>query len=63
MACQGQGYPPEAPWQRHEDVGWATLNWVDWLNNRRLLEPIGNIPPTEAEAAHYSQITAYAKAA
>ena len=34
---------------------WATLNWVDWFNNHRLLEPIGNIPPAEAEANHYSQ--------
>ena len=50
-------------WQRREDVEWATLNWVDWFNNRRLLEPIGNIPPAEAEAAYYSQITEYAKAA
>ncbi|PPU96142.1 hypothetical protein XhyaCFBP1156_16230 [Xanthomonas hyacinthi] len=35
-------------------VEWATLTWVDWFNNRRLLEPIGNIPPTEAEANYYS---------
>jgi hypothetical protein len=32
----------------------ATLEWVDWFNNRRLLEPIGNIPPAEAEASYYS---------
>jgi len=42
-------------WPRHDDVEWATLNWVDWFNHRRLLEPIGNIPPAEAEAAYYSQ--------
>ena len=30
-------------------VEFATLEWVDWFNNRRLLEPIGNIPPAEAE--------------
>ena len=42
-------------WRRREDVEWATLNWVDWFNNRRLLEPIGNIPPAEAEANYYSQ--------
>ena len=30
-------------------VEWETLKWVDWFNNRRLLEPIGNIPPAEAE--------------
>ena len=34
----------------------ATLEWVDWFNNRRLLEPIGNIPPAEAEARYYVQI-------
>ncbi|NIJ72274.1 transposase InsO family protein [Xanthomonas sp. F4] len=41
-------------WRTREEVEWATLNWVDWFNNRRLLEPIGNIPPTEAEANYYS---------
>jgi putative transposase len=50
-------------WQRREDVEWATLQWVDWFNNRRLLEPIGNIPPAEAEEAYYSQIPEYAIAA
>ena len=33
-----------------------TLEWVDWFNNRRLLEPIGNIPPTEAEANFYAAL-------
>jgi transposase InsO family protein len=37
------------PWQSLEAVEYATLEWVDWFNNRRLLEPIGNIPPAEAE--------------
>ena len=32
----------------------ATLEWVDWLNTRRLLEPIGNMPPAEAEARYYA---------
>ncbi|MEQ1713870.1 MAG: IS3 family transposase [Hyphomicrobium sp.] len=40
-------------WRTREEVEWATLTWVDWFNNRRLLEPIGNIPP--AEANYYSQ--------
>ncbi len=44
------------PWRRLEDVEFATLEWVDWFNNRRLLEPIGNIPPAEAEAHYYAQI-------
>jgi len=43
-------------WRTREEVEWATLNWVDWFNNRRLLEPIGNIPPAEAEAIYYSQV-------
>ena len=34
----------------------ATLEWVDWFNNRRLLQPIGNIPPAEAEAAFYDAL-------
>ena len=38
------------PWRSFEAVEYATLEWVDWFNNRRLPEPIGNIPPAEAEA-------------
>ena len=41
----------------------ATLEWVDWFNHRRLLEPIGNIPPAEAEAAYYRDNPEYAMAA
>ena len=37
------------PWRSFEAVEFATLEWVDWFNRRRLLEPIGNIPPAEAE--------------
>ena len=43
------------PWRSVETVEFATLEWVDWFNNRRLLEPIGNIPPAEAEARYYAQ--------
>ena len=43
------------PWRSMEAVEFATLEWVDWFNNRRLLEPIGNIPPAEAEARYYAQ--------
>jgi len=43
------------PWRSLETVELATLEWVDWFNNRRLLEPIGNIPPAEAEARFYAQ--------
>ena len=43
------------PWKNLEDVEFATLAWVDWFNNRRLLEPIGNVPPAELEQAYYRQ--------
>ena len=36
-------------------VEWETLKWVDWFNNRRLLAPIGYIPPSEAEERYYPQ--------
>jgi len=51
------------PWRSMEAVEYATLEWVDWFNNRRLLEPIGNIPPAEAEAAYYAQIEGFAMVA
>ena len=44
------------PWRSLEAVELATLEWVDWFNNRRLLEPIGNIPPAEAETRYYAQL-------
>ena len=42
------------PWRNIEAVEFATLEWVDWFNHRRLLEPIGNMPPAEAEARYYA---------
>ena len=45
-----------SPWRSFEAVEFATLEWVAWFNSRRLLEPIGNIPPAEAEAAYYAQL-------
>lgn len=42
------------PWRSFDAVEYATLEWVDWFNNQRLLGPIGNIPPAEAEANHYA---------
>ncbi len=39
-----------------EAVEYATLEWVDWFNNRRLLAPIGNIPPAEAEERYYAML-------
>ena len=44
------------PWRSFEAVEFATLEWVDWFNNRRLLEPIGNLPPAKAEATYYAQL-------
>ena len=41
------------PWRCLEDVEFATLGWVDWFNHRRLLEPIGHVPPAEFEQAYY----------
>ncbi|MCC0080829.1 MAG: IS3 family transposase [Rhodobacter sp.] len=51
------------PWRSFEAVEYATLEWVDWFNNRRILEPIGNIPPAEAEANFYAALEAEAMAA
>ena len=39
------------PWRGIDDLEYATLEWVDWFNHRRLLEPIGYVPPAEFEAA------------
>jgi transposase InsO family protein len=51
------------PWRSLEDVEFATLEWVDWFNNRQLLEPIGNIPPVECEQAYYQGLEAPAMVA
>ena len=45
----------QGPWRNMQDLEMATLGWVDWFNNRRLLGPIGNIPPAEAEENFYAQ--------
>jgi putative transposase len=50
-------------WKNRDAVELATLTWVDWFNHRRLLGPIGNIPPVEAEAMYYQQLSESAKAA
>ena len=44
------------PWRSFEAVEFCTLEWVDWFNNGRLLEPIGNIPPAEAEERYYAML-------
>ena len=51
------------PWRHIDAVEYATLEWVDWFNHRRLLEPIGDIPPAELEQAYYRQMEESAMAA
>ena len=51
------------PWRSFEAVEFATLEWVDWFNNRRLLAPIGYIPPAEAEERYYASLEQPAMAA
>jgi putative transposase len=51
------------PWRNVEAVEFATLEWVDWFNNRRLLEPIGNVPPAEFEQEYYCNHESHAMAA
>ncbi len=51
------------PWRSFDAVEYATLGWVDWFNNRRPLEPIGNIPPAEAEANHHATLETQTMAA
>ena len=51
------------PWRSFEAVEFATLQWVDWFNHRRLMEPIGNIPPAEAEDRYYASLEQPALAA
>lgn len=51
------------PWRSFEAVELAALKWVDWFNHRRLLEPIGNIPPAKAEERYFAKRAAQAWAA
>ena len=44
------------PWRHCEAVELATLEWVHWYNHRRLLEPLGHLPPAQFEAHHYHQL-------
>ena len=46
----------QGPWRHAEAVEFATLTWIDWFNTRRLLEPIGYVPPAEFEARYYEQV-------
>jgi len=51
------------PWKSFDAVEYATLEWVDWFNHRRLLETIGHIPPAEAESNFYAAVPQTAMAA
>ena len=51
------------PWRTAEDVEFATLEWVDWFNNRRLFEPLGHVPPAEFEKEYYRRQVTQARAA
>jgi putative transposase len=53
----------KGPWKNIESVEYATLAWVDWFNNRRLLEPIGYVPPAEFEQTYYDGAEASAEVA
>jgi transposase InsO family protein len=53
----------KGPWRHLEAVEFETLDWVDWFNNRRLLEPIGDIPPAEYEEMYYQSQNAHAEVA
>ncbi|MBP2151655.1 transposase InsO family protein [Xanthobacter flavus] len=51
------------PWRSFEAVEFATLAWFDWFNHRRLLEPIGNIPPVAAKERYYAMLDEQKRAA
>ena len=53
----------QGPWRNLEAVEFATLNWVDWFNNRRLLQPNGDLPPAEKETLYFQQLEGSAEAA
>ena len=54
---------PRGPWRNVDHVEFATAEWVEWFNNRRLLTPIGDVPPTEYEAMYYREHQAHAAVA
>ncbi|MCR9193049.1 MAG: IS3 family transposase [Gammaproteobacteria bacterium] len=53
----------QGPWRNIEEVEFATLKWVHWFNTKRLLEPIGDMPPAEKESLYYQQQEESAEAA
>ncbi len=61
--CKAEVIHQRGPWRNYEAIEYATLEWVDWFNNCRLLDVIGNIPPAEAEASFYAALERSAMAA
>ena len=59
-AVQGRIDPPTSNVEDKESVELATLEWVSWFNHHRLLEPIGYIPPAEAEENYYRHLACQA---
>ena len=55
-SLQGRDHPSARAMGHWKPSSFATLEWVDWFNNRRLSEPIGNIPPAEAEERYYAML-------
>lgn len=51
------------PWRTLRDVEWQTLQWIEWYNNRRLLAPIGYVPPAEGERAYFAALNTNEQAA
>ena len=45
----------QGPWRTREAVEFAARTWVDWFSPRRLLDPIGDVPPAEYEARYHEQ--------
>ncbi len=62
-AIRGGCRPGRGPWRSDEALEHATLEWGDWFNTHRLLEPVGNVPPAEAEAAYHAAFAPSAMAA
>lgn len=54
--CKAELIHRRGPWRSFEAVEFVTLEWAVWFNNGRLLEPIGNIPPAEAEQRYYAML-------
>jgi len=62
-ASSSKPIPRRGPWRSFEAVDYATLEWVDRFNNRRLLEPVRTVPPAEAEANYHAALETEAMAA